>query len=70
MSNMIQFAQNMIRQNQGQIPNAPWAESAVSAIMNGDAKAGSALANNICQNMGMTREQVIDAARKQMGIRF
>ena len=70
MSNLLAFAQNMIRQNQGNIPNTPWAESAVSAIMNGDSKSGATLANNICQNMGMSREQVLDAAKKQMGIRF
>lgn len=70
MSKFLQFAQQMLRQNQGQMPNTPWTDSAVNAIMNGDARAGQALANNICKNMGMTREQAIAEAKKQFNIPF
>lgn len=65
MNDMIlAFAQQMIRRNQNNIPNTPWAQAAVNAIMNGDSQAGSKIADNLCQTYGVTREQALNEAAK------
>ena len=53
---LLTFAQNMIRNNRDRIPNTPWAQSAVDAIMNNDANSGMNIADNLCNTYGMTRE--------------
>ena len=65
MSKMLNFAQRLVQTNQNNLPNAPWKDAAINAIMSGDAQAGQQIANNIMQSMGMTKEQGMDIARKQ-----
>lgn len=59
---LIFFAQKMIQSNQNKIPNTPWAQAAVNAIMNGDANAGQQIAQNLCNSNGVTREQALNQA--------
>lgn len=59
---IMAFAQRMIQQNQNRIPNTPWAQSAVNAIMSGDERMGSQIADNLCRSYGVTREQGLQQA--------
>lgn len=36
MSKMLNFAQQLVNANRNNVPNAPWAEAAINAVMNGD----------------------------------
>ena len=69
MNNIMNFAQNMVRMNKN-VPNTPWAQAAIQAILNGDQQAGEQLANNICQSMGLTKEQALEMAKQQRIIPF
>lgn len=62
---LLLFAQQYIQSHQNQIPNTPWAQAAVNAIMNGDEESGSKIADNLCQSYGMTREQAIQQASQE-----
>lgn len=70
MSKMLNFAQRLVRTNQNNLPNAPWRDAAINAIMSGDVQAGQQIANNIMQSMGMTKEQMMEQARKQFNLPF
>lgn len=70
MSKMLNFAQQLVQTNQNNLPNAPWRDAAINAIMSGDAQAGQQIANNIMQSMGMTKEQMMEQARKQFNLPF
>ena len=67
---MLNFAQRLVQTNQNNLPNAPWRDAAINAIMSGDAQAGQQIANNIMQSMGMTKEQMMEQARKQFNLPF
>ena len=67
---MLNFAQQLVKTNQGSIPNAPWKEDAINAILSGDAQAGLQMAQNLMQSMGMTKEQIIQTARQRMNLPF
>lgn len=70
MSKMLNFAQQLVQTNQNNLPNVPWRDAAINAIMSGDAQAGQQIANNIMQSMGMTKEQMMEQARKQFNLPF
>lgn len=70
MSNMLNFAQQLVNANRNNVPNAPWAEAAINAVMNGDVKAGEQIANNLMQSMGMNKEQVMQMARQRFNLPF
>ena len=70
MSKMLNFAQQLVQTNQNNLPNAPWRDAAINAIMSGDAQAGQQIANNIMQSMGMTKEQMMEQAKKQFNLPF
>ena len=70
MSKMLNFAQRLVQTNQNNLPNAPWRGAAINAIMSGDAQAGQQIANNIMQSMGMTKEQMMEQARKRFNLPF
>lgn len=70
MSKMLNFAQRLVQTNQNNLPNVPWRDAAINAIMSGDAQAGQQIANNIMQSMGMTKEQMMEQARKQFNLPF
>lgn len=70
MSRMLNFAQRLVQTNQNNLPNAPWRDAAINAIMSGDAQAGQQIANNIMQSMGTTKEQMMEQARKQFNLPF
>lgn len=70
MSKMLNFAQQLVKSNQNNLPNAPWKDAAINAIMSGDAQAGQQIANNIMQSMGMTKEQMMEQAKKQFNLPF
>ena len=59
---MLNFAQQLVKTNQNNIPNAPWRDAAINAILSGDAQAGQQMAQNLMQSMGMTKEQIIQTA--------
>lgn len=67
---MLNFAQQLIKTNQGNIPNTPWKEAAINAILSGDAQAGQQMAQNLMQSMGMSKEQIIQIARQRMNLPF
>ena len=70
MSKLLNFAQGLVRANQNNMPNTPWKDAAINAIMSGDAQAGQQIANNLMQSMGMTKEQMIEQAKKQFNFPF
>ena len=70
MSKMLNFGQQLVNANQNNIPNPPWAEAAINAVMNGDAKAGEQIANNLMQSMGMNKEQAMQMARQRFNLPF
>lgn len=70
MSKMLNFAQRLVQTNQNNLPNAPWRDAAINAIMSGDAQTGQQIANNIMQSMGMTKEQMMEQAKKQFNLPF
>ena len=59
---ILYFAQKMIQSNQDKIPNTPWAQAAVNAIMNNDAATGAQIAQNLCNSNGVTKEQALKNA--------
>ena len=67
---MLNFVQQLVKTNQDNIPNAPWKEAAINAILSGDAQAGQQMAQNLMQTMGMTKEQIIQTARQRMNLPF
>lgn len=67
---MLNFAQQLVKTNQDNIPNAPWKEAAINAILSGDVQAGRQMAQNLMQSMGMTKEEIIQTARQRMNLPF
>lgn len=61
-NDMLALARRVIQSNQSRIPNTPWAQAAVNAIMNGDAQAGEQLANNLCRSNGVSRQEALQQA--------
>lgn len=60
-------------QQSGQMPNTPWAQEGINAIMTGNAQKGEELATNLLQSMGMTKEQgmqQVAQVKQQLGNRF
>lgn len=47
----------------------PLATQGLSAITNNDQKTGEAIANNILQTYGISKEQALEMARKKFGVR-
>ena len=43
---MLNFAQQLVKTNQNNIPDAPWRDAAINAILSGDAQAGQQMAQN------------------------
>lgn len=64
MSRITDLAAQMIRNNPD-IQQTPLAQAGINAILNNDAEAGTKLANNILNSMGMTKEQALQIARQQ-----
>lgn len=64
MSRITDLAAQMIRDNPD-IQQTPLAQAGINAILNNDAEAGTKLANNILNSMGMTKEQALQIARQQ-----
>lgn len=58
------FGQQMIRNNMDKIPNTPWAQAAVNAIMNGDKKSGAQIANNWCNSNEISVQEGLQKAGK------
>ena len=59
---ILYFAQRMIQCNQNKIPNTPWAQAAVNAIMSGDANAGQQIASNLCKSNGVSEKEALQQA--------
>ena len=62
---LLTFAQN---NNRDRIPNTPWAQSAVNAIMNNDTKSGISIADNLCTTYGVTREEALKEASRSIKV--
>lgn len=67
MINFVQFAMNLLTQNQFQPTNQNGQEM-VSAIRNNDSKRGEELANNILNSYGISKEQGIARAKQYFGL--
>lgn len=67
---ILTMAQAVLQKGMNNIPNAnaPWAAAAINAIMTGDSKTGEQIANNICQSLGMTKEQAMADVRQNLNI--
>ena len=61
---------DMIRNNKDKIPNTPWAQSAVNAIMNNDPKSGAEIADNLCNTYGVSRDEALNMASKSIKLPF
>lgn len=62
MPNSLQIAQQILNvalqnQDKGAMVNAPWRDSAIQAIQNGDAQNGQMLANNLVKSFGFSSQQ-------------
>lgn len=66
MPNLFDFAMNLIKNNPN-IANNPNAQHYIEVIQSGDSKQGEEIANNLCQTMGMTKEEAINQAKKKFG---
>ena len=64
MSRVTDIASRMIENNPN-IQQTPLAQAGINAILNNDVEAGTQLANNILNSMGMTKEEALQIARQQ-----
>lgn len=64
MSRVTDIASRMIKNNPN-IQQTPLAQAGINAILNNDVEAGTQLANNILNSMGMTKEEALQIARRQ-----
>lgn len=72
MNMLEQMAMNLIRNNK-QIQSSPMGQQFAQILQNGDQAAGEALANNIIQSYGLSKDQAIQQAAqglRQKGLRF
>lgn len=67
MANFVQFAMNLLNQNQFQPTNQNGQEM-VNTIRNNDSQRGEELANNILKSYGLTKEQGIEKAKQYFGL--
>lgn len=67
MPDIRSFALNLLAQNP-QIAQNPNAQSMLNAIRNGDAKAGSEIAQNLCKSYGLTPEQAVSQAKQYFNL--
>lgn len=64
---MIQFAMNLINRNP-QVAKNPVAQQLIGVIQNGSEEQGQAIAENLCNSYGVTKEQALSDAKKFFGI--
>lgn len=55
--------------NNPAIANNPNAQNYLSVIQNNDSVKGEQIANNMCQSMGMSREEALARAKAFFGLR-
>lgn len=69
---VLTLAQRVIQRGSGNMSNqnAPWAQAAINAIMNGDAQAGQQIANNLCQSYGLTPDQALNQVLQNIRLPF
>ena len=70
---IISYAQNMLRDPKVRqsLPNAPWVEPAVNALLNNDSAQGQMIAKNLLQSSGITPEQLNNVIQNGMqNLRF
>lgn len=58
-----QFAIDMLNRNP-QVANNPRAQDLLQVIQNGDSAKGEQIVNNICNTMGVSKEQAIRDAKQ------
>lgn len=58
-----QFAINMINRNP-QVANNPRAQELLQVIKSGDSAKGEQIANNLCNTMGVDKNQAIQEAKR------
>lgn len=64
---MMQFAMNLINRNP-KVAKNPVAQQLIGVIQNGSEEQGQAIAENICNSYGVTKEQALEDAKKFFGI--
>lgn len=72
MNPLMQFAAQVLQNNKN-IQASPMGQQFTQILQSGDAKAGEALANNILQSYGLSKEEAIKQATeglRQRGMRF
>ena len=66
-NNLLQFALGMIDRNPN-IQNNPNAKNMIEVLRSGDANRGEQLAANICESMGISKEDAVSQARGFFGL--
>lgn len=66
--NVQQLAMTLIRQNPN-VAHNPQAQEMLGAIENNDSVKGKAIAQNLCNTYGVTRDQAVAQAKRYFGIR-
>lgn len=64
---MMQFAMNLIKRNP-KVAKNPVAQQLIGVIQNGSEEQGQAIAENLCNSYGVTKEQALEDAKKFFGI--
>ena len=64
---LMQFAMNLINRNP-KVAKNPVAQQLIGVIQNGSEEQGQAIAENICNSYGVTKEQALEDAKKFFGI--
>ncbi len=64
---MMQFAMNLINRNP-KVAKNPVAQQLIGVIQNGSEEQGQAIAENLCNSYGVTKEQALADAKKFFGI--
>lgn len=66
--NPMQLA-SMLMQKNPNLANNPMAQQAMQILMSGDATKGAEFAENLCRSYGITKEQALQMAKQQFGMR-
>ena len=68
----MNIANNLLQSllmNNPSVANNPNAQNYLSVIQNNDSVKGEQIANNMCQSMGMSREEALARAKAFFGLR-
>jgi len=61
---------NFLLKNNPRVQNNPMAQSMLQVVQSGDSAQGEKIADNLCRNYGVTREQAIQQAQNWLNGMF